>query len=79
LAHGLALLKEGGRLSVVDFGFCEGVGRPARVLLHGWLALFHVAPRADLRTEMARHAEAMGRTLSFQRPVHGYAQLGTIS
>lgn len=78
LAHGLALVKDGGRLSVVDFGFCEGLGRPARALLHGWLSLFHVTPRATLRAEMAHLAQIRGRTLSFERPARGYAQLGTI-
>ena len=79
LAHGLALVKEGGRLSVVDFGFCEGLGTPARALLHGWLSLFHVTPRANLEAEMARLARANGRTLHFERPARGYAQLGTLS
>lgn len=79
LAQGLALVKEGGSLAVVDFGFCEGLGMPARGLLHGWLSLFHVAPRAELEDEMVRLANAAGRTLSFERPARGYAQLGTIS
>lgn len=79
LAHGLSLVKDGGRLSVVDFGFCEGLGAPARSLLHGWLSLFHVTPRADLESEMARLAQDHDRTLDFERPARGYAQLGTIS
>ncbi|MBS1164796.1 MAG: methyltransferase protein [Proteobacteria bacterium] len=78
LAHGLALVRDEGRLSAVDFGFCEGLGAPARALLHGWLSLFHVAPRANLEAEMARLAQANGRTLNFERPVRGYAQFGTI-
>ena len=79
LAHGLSLVKDGGRLSVVDFGFCEGLGAPARSLLHGWLSFFHVAPRADLESAMARLAKNVGRTLTFERPAHGYAQLGVIA
>jgi len=79
LAHGLALVKDGGRLSVVDFGFCEGLGAPARALLHGWLSWFHVTPRAGLEAEMARLAQTSGRTLGFERPARGYAQLGIIS
>ncbi len=78
LAHGLALVKDGGRLSVVDFGLCEGLGAPARALLHGWLSLFHVTPRAGLEAEMARLAQATGRTLGFERPARGYAQLGIL-
>lgn len=79
LAHGLTLVKDDGRLSVVDFGFCEELGAPARGLLHGWLSLFHVTPRAGLESEMAGLAQNGGRTLDFVRPARGYAQLGTIS
>lgn len=79
LAHGLALLDDGGRLSVVDFGFCEDLGRPARAALHGWLSLFHVRPRAELEAEMSRLARTTGRALRFERPARGYAQLATIA
>lgn len=79
LAHGLTLVKDGGRLSVVDFGFCEELGAPVRSLLHGWLSLFHVTPRAGLEAEMAHLAQTSGRELHFERPAHGYAQLGIIS
>lgn len=79
LAQGLALVKDGGTLSVVDFGFCEGLGAPSRGLLHGWLSLFHVTPRATLEAEMTRLANEYGRVIRFERPVRGYAQLGTIS
>ncbi len=79
LAHGLALVKEGGTLSVVDFGFCEGLGTPSRVILHGWLSLFHVRPRATLEAEMTRLAKEHSRKIRFERPVRGYAQLGIIS
>lgn len=79
LAHGLKLVKDDGRLSVVDFGFCEGLGAPIRGLLHGWLSLFHVTPRAELESEMARLAQNEGRALNFERPARGYAQLGIIS
>lgn len=79
LAQGFALVKEGGTLSVVDFGFCEALGAPSRMLLHGWLSLFHVTPRAALEAEMVRLANEHGRAISFERPVRGYAQLGTIS
>lgn len=79
LAQGLALVKDDGKLSVVDFGFCEGLGTPSRVLLHGWLSLFHVTPRGTLEAEMTRLANEHGRMIRFERPVRGYAQLGTIS
>lgn len=78
LAHGLTLVADGGTLSVVDFGFCEGLGAPARALLHGWLGLFHVTPRRELEAEMAALARSSGRRLRFERPARGYAQLGVI-
>jgi S-adenosylmethionine-diacylgycerolhomoserine-N-methlytransferase len=78
LANGLALTAPSGRFSVVDFGFCEGLGGAARATLHGWLRLFHVAPRADLEAELSLLAVKHGRTLRFARPFGGYAQLGTV-
>ena len=78
LARGLALTNSGGRFSVVDFGFCEGLGRVPRAILHGWLKLFHVTPRADLEDELEALARNRGRQFRFERPFRGYAQLGTI-
>jgi S-adenosylmethionine-diacylgycerolhomoserine-N-methlytransferase len=78
LAHGLALTAPEGRFSVVDFGFCEGLGSLARSMLHGWLSLFHVSPRAELEAEVKALARASGRPARFDRPFGGYAQLGTI-
>lgn len=78
LAHGLALTNAGGRFSVVDFGFCEGLGHLPRALLHRWLSLFHVTPRAALEDEIKTLARASGRPCRFERPFGGYAQLGTI-
>jgi S-adenosylmethionine-diacylgycerolhomoserine-N-methlytransferase len=78
LARGLALTNSGGRFSVVDFGFCEGLGRVPRAILHGWLKLFHVTPRAELEDELKALARNRGRQFRFERPFRGYAQLGTI-
>jgi len=78
LAHGLALTTSGGRFSVVDFGFCEGLGSLPRAILHGWLKLFHVTPRAELEDELKTLARAKGHRVRFERPFGGYAQLGTI-
>lgn len=78
LARGLELTKPDGRFSVVDFGFCEGLGPLARRPLHGWLKLFHVTPRAGLEAEMRRLAGESGRKLTFSRPFGGYAQIGVI-
>jgi S-adenosylmethionine-diacylgycerolhomoserine-N-methlytransferase len=78
LARGLALTSSGGRFSVVDFGFCEGLGRFPRGILHGWLKLFHVTPRAELEDELKALAQNSGRQFRFERPFRGYAQLGTV-
>ncbi len=78
LARGLALTHSGGRFSVVDFGFCEGLGRVPGAILHGWLKLFHVTPRAELEDAIETLARASGRPFRFDRPFGGYAQLGTI-
>jgi S-adenosylmethionine-diacylgycerolhomoserine-N-methlytransferase len=79
LARGLQLTAPKGRFSVVDFGFCEELAAPVRPLLHGWLGLFHVTPRADLEAELKALAAAGGRTLTFERPHGGYAQLGVVA
>jgi len=78
LAHGLALTDSGGRFSVVDFGFCERLGRMPRAILHGWLGLFHVTPRAELEDEIKALARASHRPFRFERPFGGYAQLATV-
>ena len=78
LARGLALTNSDGRFSVVDFGFCEGLGRVPRAILHGWLKLFHVTPRAELEDELKALARNGERQFRFERPFRGYAQLGTV-
>jgi len=78
LARGLALTTSGGRFSVVDFGFCEGLGGIPRAVLHGWLKLFHVTPRAELEDELKALARTRGCQFRFERPFGGYAQLGTV-
>lgn len=78
LARGLALTHSGGRFSVVDFGFCERLGRVPCAILHGWLKLFHVTPRAELEGELKTLARNSGRSFRFERPFRGYAQLGTV-
>ena len=78
LARGLALTTPGGRFSVVDFGFCEGLGNVPRAILHGWLSLFHVTPRVELENALKALARNSGRPFRFERPFRGYAQLGTL-
>jgi S-adenosylmethionine-diacylgycerolhomoserine-N-methlytransferase len=78
IARGMALTALQGRFSVVDFGFCEGLGSMPRAILHSWLRLFHVAPRAELEAELAALAQSAERPCRFERPFRGYAQLGII-
>ena len=78
LARGLALTNPSGRFSVVDFGFCEGLGSLPRTILHFWLSLFHVTPRAALEDEIKTLARSRGRPFRFERPFGGYAQLVTV-
>jgi len=79
LVQGLCLTLPTGRFSVVDFGFCDGLGRFARTCLHGWLGLFHVTPRAELEDELKALGRASGRQCRFERPYGGYAQLGVLA
>ena len=41
-------LSTNGRIHIVDFGDLRDLVGPARIALRKWLALFHVAPRAEL-------------------------------
>lgn len=41
-------LAAGGRVHAVDFGDLKGLGSLGERILHGWLGLFHVAPREEL-------------------------------
>ncbi|TVQ52856.1 MAG: class I SAM-dependent methyltransferase [Rhodobacteraceae bacterium] len=68
-------LAPGGRLLIVDFGQQAGLPRWFRALLTRWLALFHVAPRPDLKDA----AEATGGVVSFTPLFRDYAWLCVIS
>jgi hypothetical protein len=48
----------------------EGLPRWFRSALRGWLALFHVRPRDELRAALAARAQLK----SIERPFRGYAQ-----
>ncbi|KPF90975.1 methyltransferase [Novosphingobium sp. AAP83] len=65
-------LAPGGSLHVVDFGDFGGLPRPARSLMHGWLAKFHVSPREDLGTVAAAIAQEHGLTVRTLRGRFGY-------
>jgi len=63
----------GGRLEVVDFGQQEGLPPLWRRALFGWLAQFHVAPRADLGPLMAGLAKETGGAGYCRSLYRGYA------
>ena len=72
LRHAFSLLAADGELHIVDFGQCEGLPRGFRILLFRWLELFHVSPRAGLRSEFA------GASVYFEAPYRGYSWIVTI-
>lgn len=61
------VLGPAGELHIVDFGQCERLPRLVKSGLEGFLAHYTVVPRVDLRSELARLAEASGRSLHFAR------------
>lgn len=69
----LAALSPGGSLHVVDFGQQEELPKWFKALLQGWLARFHVTPRADLEEVLKQKAAMSGYELTFQRHYCGYA------
>jgi len=73
LAQALSVVEPGGSLHIVDFGQQEGLPGWFRALLRGWLARFHVTPRADLFAAAERIARAQGATLHARRLYRGYA------
>ncbi len=75
LDHASGLLAPGGSLHVVDFAQADGLPAPFAKLLRGWLATFHVEPRAALPEVAARIATARGLLLQSRRGPLGYYQL----
>ncbi|TAD73942.1 MAG: methyltransferase domain-containing protein [Sphingomonadales bacterium] len=79
LDHAAGLLAEEGELHVVDFGDLKGLPGPFQSLLKGWLAKFHVEPRAGLPEVAARIAAAHGLRLKSNRGPLGYFQLHVLA
>jgi S-adenosylmethionine-diacylgycerolhomoserine-N-methlytransferase len=75
IEHAAGLLARGGTLHIVDFGDLGGLPRPLAGLLRAWLARFHVAPRPDMGSVLARVAAARGLVLSSTTGPLGYFQL----
>ena len=68
----------GGRLDIVDFGQQEALPGLWRRGLFAWLAKFHVAPRAELGSALARLADATGSEDHCRSLYRGYAIMGGI-
>lgn len=78
IAHAMEVVAPGGELHVVDFGQQDGLPGWFGKALHGWLARFHVAPRADLEAVMAEVAAAHGARAHFRSLYRDYARYGRI-
>lgn len=78
LARGMEALKEGGRLSFVDFGGQERLPGWFRALLLAWLARFHVTPRAELAAEIERQANRHAWRADVTQLYRGYAIAGEV-
>jgi S-adenosylmethionine-diacylgycerolhomoserine-N-methlytransferase len=66
-------LAANGSLHIVDFGQQEGLPGWFRAGLFGWLARFHVAPRAMLAEAAREIANDIGGRMTLARLYRGYA------
>ncbi|WP_317151208.1 class I SAM-dependent methyltransferase [Sphingopyxis indica] len=79
LAQAARCVAPGGRLEFVDFGQQDGLPSLWRRALFGWLARFHVAPRAELGRVIAALAKETG-TAGYCRSLYrGYAIRGGLA
>jgi S-adenosylmethionine-diacylgycerolhomoserine-N-methlytransferase len=78
LQHAATLLASDGALLVVDFGDQAGLPHWFRALLFRWLDWFHVAPRHDLKRELAALAESTDLELRIDDLHRGYAVLAKL-
>lgn len=78
LARAADHLKPGGELHFVDFGEQDRLPRWFRSGLRGWLARFHVEPRADLPAALKVQAAETGGTAVWNSLYRGYAQHGIL-
>lgn len=79
LAHAAVCVAPGGRLEVIDFGQQDRLPRVWRRALFGWLARFHVAPRAELAPMIAGLAKETGSAGHCRSLYRGYAIRGGIA
>lgn len=69
----IAALNPGGSLHIADFGQQERLPLLVKRGLQGWLARFHVTPRAGLNEALRQRAVAHGAQLRTQSIGRGYA------
>lgn len=79
LVQAASCVAPGGRLEIVDFGQQDRLPALWRRLLFGWLARFHVAPRAELERMIAGLAKEIGAA-GYSRSLYcGYAIRGGLA
>lgn len=73
LEHAAAMLSADGELHAADFGQCEKLASPLKVLLFAWLRKFHVWPCHELAAEFRRLAQVQGGLADFADGYGGYS------
>lgn len=79
LVQAASCVAPGGRLEVVDFGQQDRLPGLWRRALFGWLAQFHVAPRAELGRVIVALAKETGSTGHCRSLYRGYAIRGGLA
>ena len=79
LAQAARCVAPGGRLEVVDFGQQDRLPSLWKRALFGWLAQFHVAPRAELGRAIAGLASENGAAGYSRSLYRGYAVRGGLA
>ena len=79
LAQAASCVAPGGRLEVVDFGQQDRLPGLWRRALFGWLARFHVAPRAEIGRVIAALAKETGSAGHCRSLYRGYAIRGGLA
>ncbi|MEN0001325.1 MAG: class I SAM-dependent methyltransferase [Pseudomonadota bacterium] len=78
ITHAATKLNPGGELHVVDFGQQAGLPGWFRSGLHGWLAKFHVEPRAELKNVLDKAAVPVGGEANLDSLYRDYTWHGII-
>ena len=78
LQHATTLIAPGGSLHVVDFGTLESMPTLPKRMLRGWLARFHVTPRANLHEALLRACAIRALDCEFETGPWDYFQRATL-